>query len=265
MTIETFVETRSSTFKETAKELFALASIKLVDTPLLAGMILHQLELPGWCRGKVNRRKQETDVEVVAARLIDDIERTRSRYRDRDVYFCLPVKEKDFVRILSVRTVDLGDVSISSNIADSITRMLQEKQKATAPAAVNEGRFALDALEGMSAEDLRDRKNGRLDANKVGELFGLTNSELATACGMSKQGLGKNPTSLHAQGLLEHFERIARLRKIKQFEKDGALRIWFRKRLPLFGNESAEAYFRAGKIDEVAEKVDQFLTGDFSG
>src|SRR5258707_6665758 len=41
------------------------------------------------------------------------------------------------------------------------------------------------------------------------------------------------------------------------------LRKWFRRPLPLFSNHSAEDLFKAGKLEVVAAKVDQMLTGDF--
>lgn len=57
---------------------------------------------------------------------------------------------------------------------------------------------------------LRDPATGRLDATKVGDFFGLKNTELATLCGVSKQSIGQNPTSLGIQGKLAALDVAAR-------------------------------------------------------
>jgi len=88
---------------------------------------------------------------------------------------------------------------------------------------------------------------------------------VAAAVGISKQGLEQNPDSEKAQPVLKLFERIARLRAHPQFKAPADLRKWFRRPLPLFSNHSAEELFKAGKLEVVAEKVDQMLTGDFGG
>jgi hypothetical protein len=127
--------------------------------------------------------------------------------------------------------------------------------------------FVLDRIPNVDAieDHLRDDATGKLDARKVGALFAIKTASIAKAAGISPQALNENPLSPRAQRVLKLFERVARLRLHPQFRKPADLRKWFRRPLPIFSNHSAEDLFKAGKLDVVATKVDEMLTGDLGG
>jgi hypothetical protein len=126
--------------------------------------------------------------------------------------------------------------------------------------------FVLDKIHDVDAiNDLRDDSTGKLDARKVAALFAIRRPAIAKAAGISPQALNENPLSPKAQHVLKLFERVARLRLHPQFKEPAKLRKWFRRSLPLFSGHSAEDLFKAGKLDVVATKVDEMLTGDFGG
>lgn len=67
---------------------------------------------------------------------------------------------------------------------------------------------AIESLD-ISAR-LRDPVSGRLDANKISDLLGLSKSDIATKiCGVSRQALGQNPTSAGIQEKLRPLEDVA--------------------------------------------------------
>lgn len=125
--------------------------------------------------------------------------------------------------------------------------------------------FVLDQISNVDGNDLRDDATGRVDAKKVAALFSIRTPSIAKAAGISPQALNANPLSPKAQRVLKLFERIARLRSYPQFKNPEDLRKWFRQSYPLFSGHSAEDLFKAGKLDVVATKVDEMLTGDFGG
>jgi hypothetical protein len=202
-------------------------------------------------------------------RICREVEKTRIRHRDRQIVFCVPsMPSMEFVQLISGIAQAPGQSAIlelTHTVSDAVARLIQgsQKQKATTPKPA----YILDTVAGMDVfgGDLRDGGTGRLNAEKVRHLFGLKMTALAEAAGISKQGLDQNPASEKAQPVLLLFERIARLRTHPQFNNPAALRKWFRCPLPLLSNHSAEDLFKAGKLEFVAEKVDQLLTGDFGG
>jgi hypothetical protein len=142
----------------------------------------------------------------------------------------------------------------------------KEEELAEEPTA-SQRAFVLDRISNVHAigDDLRDDATGQLDARKVRDLFAIKMPSIAKAAGITRQALDGNPLSQKAQPVLKLFERVARLRSHPQFTEPANLRKWFRRPLPLFSNHSAEDLFEAGKLDVVATKVDQMLTGDFGG
>ena len=57
---------------------------------------------------------------------------------------------------------------------------------------------------------LRDPASGRLDANRISDLLGVSKSDLATkVCGVSRQALGQNPASAGIQEKLQPLEDVA--------------------------------------------------------
>jgi hypothetical protein len=219
----------------------------------------------------------ESAYEVPATGSIDDVvrrihtavEKTRSRHRDRQIVFCVPgMPGKEFVRVIAGMFKMPGgteNLELANTVPDAVARIIQSSQ--LREQATPRPTLALDAVPGMDAlgDDLRDDATGRLNAEKVRDLFGIRMTAIADAAGISKQGLDQNPDSEKAQPVLKLFESIARLRTHPQFKAPADMRKWFRRPLPLFSNHSAEDLFKAGKLDVVAEKVDQMLTGDFGG
>lgn len=255
------------TYGEKAHDLLVAADMKPVRATRKghnASNILHQITVPDTLKGY-------GAVEEMVRQVVTEVEETRSRHEGREIVFCMPQASEDmFVRVIAgMKTRRPEDLELANTIPDAVARIIfRAATKDQAPrAAMAPTGFALDAVPGMDAagDDLRDDETGRLDAKKIGELFGLKMAGMAEAAGISKQGLDQNPDSEKAQPVLRHFERIARLRTHPQFRDPATLRKWFRKPLPLFSNHSAEELFKAGKLEVVATKVDQMLTGDFGG
>ena len=225
--------------------------------------ILHQIQLP--------HRELEASrpIEKVAHWVCGEMDKTVSRHHDRYVVFCLPqMPGKRFVKVCvsvwSTRGIR-HDFDFANTVSDAVARFIQRKQeRAQSKPKLS---FALDAVPEMDAltTDLRDDISGRVSAGKIVDLFGVNLTTLARAADMSKQGLAQKSDSVKAQPVLRLFERIARLRSHPQFKEPAALKKWFRKPLPIFSDHSAEELFEGGKLDVVAAKVDQMLTGDFGG
>lgn len=159
-------------------------------------------------------------------------------------------------------------------VSDGGTRVLPFSRRGVSRLSVAPGSsepayatFVLDKVSGIESlgDDLRDDKTRRLDAKKIGQLFNLSIAAIAKAAGITEQALDQNPMSLKAQPILMLFERVARLRSNPQFSQPTQLQKWFRQSLDIFGNHSGENLFHAGKLEVVAAKVDQILTGDFGG
>jgi hypothetical protein len=91
-------------------------------------------------------------------------------------------------------------------------------------------------------DDLRDDTTGKLDAKKVGELFGIKIPAIAGAVGVSRQSLNDNPFSEKAQPVLKQFERVARLRSMPRFEEPADFRKWFKRPLPVFSNKAPTTF-----------------------
>lgn len=56
---------------------------------------------------------------------------------------------------------------------------------------------------------LRNPRTGRLDANRISELLGITQTDLARLCGVTKQSLNKTPASAGIQDKLQPLEEVA--------------------------------------------------------
>jgi hypothetical protein len=159
-------------------------------------------------------------------------------------------------------------MEIWNKTSDAVARFIQiEQANPDAEKQANSGDFVLDQVADIETlgDDLRDDNTGRLDAKKVSGLFDVSVPSIAKAAGVTRQTLDANPDSEMVQPFLRLFERVARLRSHPQFTDDAALRKWFRRPLALFSGHSAEDLFKVGKLEVVAEKVDQLLTGDFGG
>lgn len=101
--------------------------------------------------------------------------------------------------------------------------------------------------------------NGRLDATKVADAFGLSAAELARQIGASRQRLGKTPDAEALQPLLRPYERIARLRTVLSDEE---FKAWLNTPNELLEDEDAPIdYLKAGAQKPLAAVAENMLTG----
>ena len=214
---------------------------------------------------------QMRPIDEVVHLVQTEMETTRNRHEGRRVVFFMPQVSGDlFVKVVAAMGRTLAPspyLELANTIPDAVAQIIHRARANGQSAPIPKTTFALDAVPGMDAvgDDLRDDETGRLNAKKVSELFDVKMTAIAEAAAITKQGLDQNPNSEKAQPVLRNFERIARLRTHPQFRDPAKLRKWFRKPLPLFSNHSAEDLFKAGKLETVATKVDQMLSGDFGG
>lgn len=109
-----------------------------------------------------------------------------------------------------------------------------------------------------ATRDLRSPE-GRLTAERVAEVFGLSVSELASALGRNRQSVFKTPDSEALQEPLRAFERTARLRALLS---DRDFQDWLN-----LGNQQLEKrspldLIREGRASVVADLAEDMLTGN---
>ena len=56
---------------------------------------------------------------------------------------------------------------------------------------------------------LRDQATGRLDANRIGDLLGISLTDIAQLCGVSTESINQNPSSFGIQAKLQPLENVA--------------------------------------------------------
>jgi hypothetical protein len=110
----------------------------------------------------------------------------------------------------------------------------------------------------LPSADLRGG-SGRLDANCVADVFGLTKARLSAMLGRSKQAISKTPDAESLQPALRDFERIAALRD--EIGSDADLRKWLQTPHRLLGGNSPLERMDAGQLKEIADFVDDMLSG----
>jgi hypothetical protein len=108
-----------------------------------------------------------------------------------------------------------------------------------------------------ATEDLR-LNSGKLSANKVASVFGLSVAELAALIGRTRQALSKTPDADSLQPLLQPFERVARLRAV--LSKDDFPR-WLHLANDDFEGRTPLELIRSGKVSVVADLAEDMLTG----
>jgi hypothetical protein len=126
---------------------------------------------------------------------------------------------------------------------------------------VPSARFSpLDQMKNVMAatRDLR-LPNGNLSAELIAKLYGISLSQLANWLGRTKQALSKTPDADSLQSALGYFERVARLRVVT--ENDAEFRKWLRMPNDTLGNRTPLDLMKAGRLQDVADKVDDMLTG----
>jgi hypothetical protein len=109
-----------------------------------------------------------------------------------------------------------------------------------------------------TTKDLR-LANGKLSAERVAKLFGVSLSQLAGWLGRSKQAVSKTPDADSLQEALSYFERVARLRMITN--GDAEFRKWLRMPHELLDNASPLELMSKGEWQAMADYVEDALTG----
>jgi transcriptional regulator with XRE-family HTH domain len=256
----------SSPYADDASDLLVAARFKPVrnrGTRFRGRSILHQIA------PSIYRAPAAKSIDQIIRGIRSEVNKTFKRHHAGQIVFCVPgMPGKEFVRVIAGMVNNPGStepVELAHTVPDAVARIIQRSRVAEPEPASR--KFSLDEVPDIASlgDDLRDDATGRLDAQKVKDLFGVKMAAIADAAGISRQALDQNPCSEKAQPVLKLFERIARLRANPQFSDSADLRKWFRRPLPLFSNHSAEDLFKAGRLDVVATKVDEMLTGDFGG
>jgi hypothetical protein len=118
----------------------------------------------------------------------------------------------------------------------------------------------LDQVRGIIAatKDLR-LPNGKLSADRVARVYGISLSQLAAWLGRTKQALSKTPDAASLQNALGYFERIARLRAVTR--NDAEFRKWLRMPNDSMENREPLELIQDGLWQEMADKADDILTG----
>jgi Antitoxin Xre/MbcA/ParS C-terminal toxin-binding domain len=101
--------------------------------------------------------------------------------------------------------------------------------------------------------------SGRLSAEPIAKLFGISKSELARLVDRSPQALWKTPDAEALQNQLGYFEKIARLRLVLRDET--RFRRWLRTANPSLSGKTPLDVIREKKWQIVADLVDDILAG----
>jgi len=109
-----------------------------------------------------------------------------------------------------------------------------------------------------ATKDLR-LANGKLSAERIAKLFGVSLSQLAGWLGRSKQAVSKTPDADSLQEALGCFERVARLRMITK--GDAEFRKWLRTPHELLDNAPPLELMARGELQAMADYVEDILTG----
>jgi hypothetical protein len=118
----------------------------------------------------------------------------------------------------------------------------------------------LSSLKGVADAtlDLRCGETGRLDAGKVGELFGLSRAQMALQLGVSAEALRQTPDSQRHQLILLHFERVAALRSV--LSKPDDFPKWLQMPNSELGGRSPMSLIVGREVAIVADLVSDILT-----
>ena len=109
-----------------------------------------------------------------------------------------------------------------------------------------------------ATKDVRT-SSGKLSAELLAALYGVTSAELARWLGRTKQSISKTPDADSLQADLEYFERIARLR-VGWSDED--FRKWLRMPNKLLDEETPIGLIAKGKWQLVADFVADMVTGN---
>jgi hypothetical protein len=101
--------------------------------------------------------------------------------------------------------------------------------------------------------------SGRLSAEPIAKLFGISKSQLARLVDRSPQALWKTPDADALQNQLGYFEKIARLRLI--LKNKTRFRRWLHMPNPSFNGKAPLDLIREKRFQIVADLVDDTLAG----
>ena len=102
--------------------------------------------------------------------------------------------------------------------------------------------------------------NGRLDADKISDLFELSRREFGILVGVKHQTLHATPDSQKIQGKLIPFENVARSLALFKGDKK-RFRAWLNSACDPFDGKTPMKMIRQGNIDVVVSLVEAALTG----
>ncbi len=108
--------------------------------------------------------------------------------------------------------------------------------------------------------ELRNDDSGRLDANKIANVFDLTMAEIAACVFRPRSTLVKTPDSMSIQPKLRHFERIADSLLIVTGSMKG-LKMWLNSPAPNLDGHTPLEVLKYGKVEMLADWVDDARLG----
>ena len=156
-----------------------------------------------------------------------------------------------------------GDVEFARNadeaafaLEGAFAKLRASADQASPPRIASDPLGAVKSILAATA-DLRG-PSGRLSADRVAEIFGLSLAELAAIAGKSRQALSKTPDSLSAQPALRPLERAARLRAALE---PAEFRQWLNCSNAELDERSPIELIRSGRADRVADLAEDILTG----
>ncbi|MGH7785608.1 MAG: MbcA/ParS/Xre antitoxin family protein, partial [Candidatus Binatia bacterium] len=162
-------------------------------------------------------------------------------------------------RVQIARTQEAFDAFLTSVIAT--VEVVAERSTEAAGAAPEVPRPSpLDKVRAFVAatKDLRGPR-GRLSAEPIAQLYGVSVSHVAAWMGRSRQAVTKAPEADSVQQQLAFFERIARLRAVMNEPAD--FRRWLRMPNEDLQGKSPLDLLDAREPQVVADLVDDMLTG----
>jgi len=106
----------------------------------------------------------------------------------------------------------------------------------------------------------RSPETGRLDAERIAEVFGLTITELARVLGRDQSGLRKYPQSGSLQEPLRELEALG-LHLYRVFGDLATARMWLRAPNPVLAEEAPLAYLLRQQPDAVERLLVMADTG----
>lgn len=195
------------------------------------------------------------DIKLPNVSGLEVLKQFRSRHWGGPVLFlgCAPIEDLrqtddariDFVRIpidqdeLEWRILKLITVSLSEQTDD-----IQAGSKILVP----------------SVQELRNKATGRLDAERISDVFGITMADLARCIARSPQSVHKTPDAASIQSMLFHFERIAHV-LIRTTGSLKSLRVWLNTPNPRFEKTCPIEFLKKGKLELLANIVESALLG----